>query len=176
MKRTTLAAFALLLFSCGQSSDEPKNITKSTYFDIAGYFASEVSRLKKLSPTVRKQVIVKGETEVKEIKIKDWEIELASYVNADINKTSWRNQFYISKNDRLTTYITNNPKIPVKTVEVHSVGNKVIGIKIFKLSENALYDAIDTLIYFPDSIYIIKNEQKIKLLGTKKYEIISKFK
>ncbi|WP_461790074.1 hypothetical protein [Pedobacter sp.] len=176
MKKTTLAAFALLLFSCGQSSEEPKNVDRSSYFDISGYFGKEASRLKKANPTVSKQVIVKGEKEVKNIKITDWDTELASYVNADINKTSWRNQFSISKNDSLTIYTTNNPKIPVKKVEVHSLGNKVVGIKIFKLSENALYDAVDTLIYFADSIYIIKNEQQIKLLGKKRYEITATFK
>ena len=175
MKKTTLAAIALLLFSCSQPEQQVKNGTDATYFDLAGYFNGEANRLQAANPSIRKQVMAKGKAEVKNTKVTDWKTELASFTNADINKTSWRGEFSITKDDSLTTYITDNPKIPVKKLEVLQKSAQVIGIRIFKSSENALYDAVDTLIYFPDSIYIIKNQQKIKLLNVKNYEVIGKF-
>lgn len=145
------------------------------YFDIAGYFNAEANRLQKLNATVYKQVTVKGKTEAKKVKISDWHTELAYFTNADINKSAWKGEFSVTESDSSTTYITKNPNVSVKRVEVLRSSDKVIGVKIFKSNENALYNAVDTLTYLRDSVYIIKNQQKIKLLEVKNYEVIGKF-
>lgn len=176
MKKTISTAFAaLMLFSCGQPHKEVKQADLPKYFDIAGYFNAEANRLQKLNATVYKQVTVKGKTEVKKVKIKDWHTELAYFINADINKSAWRGEFSVTESDTGITYVTKNPKVTVKKVELLHNLDKVVGVKIFKSNENALYNAVDTLIYLRDSVYIIKNQQKIKLLEVKNYEVIGKF-
>jgi len=174
MKKIVLGVFILSIFSC--TSPENKNAITPTYFDIAGYFATEVNRLQKENPTVIKGVIAVGKAEQQSTKIADWKTELAGFANADINKASWRGEFITTSTDSSTSYTTANPKIPIKKIEIVKVANQIKGIKIFKSNKNTLYASTDTLLYYPDSLYFSKSEQKIKLLGKKKYEITGKLK
>lgn len=174
MKKLILGGFVLLLFSCGQR--ESKQTSTPNYFDIAGYFAAEATRLQKANPTVEKQVFAKGEIEKKPTKIADWKIELAGFNNADINKASWRGEFATTSDGNTIIYTTANPKIPIKKVDIIKINDQVKGIKIIKSTQNSLYTSTDTLFYFPDSLYTVQSEQKIKLLSKKKYLVIGKFK
>lgn len=184
MNKWIFGVLALLLFSCRQQESESvesvESVNKSastlSYFDINGYFSKEAERLQKINPTIEKEVLAKGKTEQKNLKITNWKTELASFSGADINKTSWRGEFTIEQNGAKTTYTTSNPKIPIKFVEISKAGEKIIGVRIFKSSSNSLYTATDTLIYYPDSLYLVKSQQKIKLLNEREYRIIGKFK
>lgn len=172
MSKWILGLIVLFLLSCGQR--ENKRINAPSYFDINGYFEKEIERLQKNNPTVLKEVLAKGETEQKNLKISNWKTELASFIEADINKAAWRNEFTSKKVNSKTIYSTNNAKIPIKFIEVTKNKNKVTGIKIFKNSKNALYTSTDTLLYYPDSLYVIKSFQKIKLLNPKTYSVTGK--
>lgn len=174
MKYWILGVFVLSIFSCTQQ--ESKRTNTSAYFDIVRYFENEAIRLQKASPIVTKEVIAKSKSEKKSIKIADWKTELASFINADINKASWRGEFAETINDSIIIYATNNPKIPIKKIEIIKTGKQTKGIKIFKSTENSLYTSIDTLLYFPDSLYFIQSHQKIRLLNERKYHVIGKFK
>ncbi len=172
MNKWILGLLMLVLLSCGQQ--ERKKANTPAYFDINGYFEKEIERLKKDNPTVQKEVLAKGKTEQKNLKITDWKIELSSFSEADINKAAWRNEFTPKQTSNRTTYSTTNSKIPIKFVEIIKTGNKITGIKIFKNTQNTLYTSTDTLFYYPDSLYVIKSFQKIKLLTSKTYRIVGK--
>jgi len=173
MKKYILSVLVLFLFSCVKR--EHKDTGTLLYFDLKGYFTKEVNRLQQNSPLVNKQVFSKGETEQKSIKITNWRSELAVFEAADINKASWRGEFKIKQLGDGISYTTENEKIPVKKLEVFKVGDKITSIKIYKSSENRLYSAIDTLIYYPDSLYLVQSNQKIKLLAPKTYRIVGMF-
>lgn len=174
MKYLILGVFVSLIFSCTQQ--ESKKASAPAYFDIAKYFENEAIRLQKAAPIVTKEVIAKSKSEQKSIKIADWKTELGSFINADINKASWLGEFTETIGDNNIIYTTDNPKIPIKKIEIIKISNLVKGIKIYKSSENNLYASTDTLRYYPDSLYFIQNQQKIKLLSAKKYQIIGKLK
>jgi hypothetical protein len=124
---------------------------------------------------VSKQVFTKGEAEQKTVKITSWKEELAVFEAADINKASWRGEFTVKQLDNVVSYTTENEKIPVKKLEVLKTGNQITSIKIYKSSENRLYTATDTLIYYPDSVYMVQSAQKIRLLEPKVYRLIGTF-
>lgn len=174
MKHWFLGVFVLSIFSCAQQ--ESKQPNTPIYFDVEGYFASEINRLQKINPIVIKEVIAKGKSEQKSIKIADWKIEIASFSNADINKSSWQGEFTEAITGNNISYTTNNPKIPIKRIEIIKTDNKIKAIQIFKLNENSLYTSTDTLLYFPDSLYLVQSQQKIKLLSLKKYQVVGKLK
>ncbi|MNK04764.1 hypothetical protein D3C87_226370 [compost metagenome] len=174
MKQLILGVFVLFLFSCTQQ--EIKRTNTPTYFNLSGYFEGEVARLRKTDPTIIKGVIAAGKSEQISIKISDWKTELSSFSTADINKASWKGEFSETVIDGNTAYSTSNPKIPIKRIEIIKTNGKVKGIKIFKRTKNYLYKSIDTLLYYPDSLYLIQNLQDITLLGEKKYQVIGKFK
>lgn len=174
MKKSILGVFVLFLFSCTQQ--ESKKTDASSYFSLKAYFEKEVARLQQSNPTVVKGVIAVGKAEQLATKIADWKTELASFSASDINKASWKGEFIQSINKNGISYTTSNPKIPIKKIEIIKTNHQIKGIKIFKVTKNYLYNSTDTLLYYPDSVYLIQNLQDITLLGEKKYEVIGKLK
>jgi len=175
VKKLYILVFALALFSCNQRKEAEAN-TDLSYFDVKGYFTKEISRLQKLNPEVNKTVSVNGVAENKTAKITDWAKELAIFVNADINKTSWKGSFETKEQDGTDSYTSDNKKIPVKKVSITWHGQRAGKIEIIIDNKNILYRSQDTLTYYPDSLYTVKKHQKIRLLSEKKYSIIGKLK
>ena len=145
------------------------------YFDIEGYFGAEVKRLSQQNPTIIKEVSIQSQTEKKSTKVNDWETELAGFINADINKSSWIGAFVKTETPHLVSYQTAEEKIPVKKIEISKIEGGIVSIKIFKETKNYLYQSVDTLIYYPDSLYQIKNVQKITFSAPKQYTITGHF-
>lgn len=175
IKKISILVFALALFSCNQQKEAEAN-TSLTYFDVKGYFGKEISRLQHLNPEVDKTVSINGVAENKTAKITDWTKELAIFVNADINKTSWKGSFKATKQDGADIYTSDSKKIPIKKISVMQSGQKVDRIEIIIDNKNILYQSQDTLTYYPDSLYMIKKHQKIRLLNEKRYSVIGKLK
>ncbi|KQM77290.1 hypothetical protein ASE74_18795 [Pedobacter sp. Leaf216] len=175
VKKLYFLVFALALFSCNQRKEAEAN-TDLLYFDVKGYFEKEINRLQKLNPEVNKTVSINGAAENKIAKIANWTKELAIFVNADINKTSWKGSFKIKEQNGVDSYISDNKKIPIKKVSITWKGEKADKIEIIVDNKNILYRSLDTLTYFPDSLYSIKKQQKIRLLNEKKYSIVGKLK
>lgn len=146
------------------------------YFDIKGYFEKEADRLLKLNLSISKTVSVNQEDEQKKVRIKDYKKELSAFISSDINKASWRGAFVELKNSNLTSYRTDNAKIPVKKIEITYDESSISSIRIIAETTNILYASRDTLIYYPDSLYQIKKTQKIKWLKEKSYKVIGQFK
>lgn len=172
MRIILICLFVLSISAC---SNNNKEIENPIYFELQSYFKTEASRLTKNNKLVDKTVVINGEAEQKKIKINNWEKEFSSFIDADINKASWRGSFNLSKADNLETYTSNSKKIPVKKVEIYFSARKVIGIKIFIANKNDLYTSSDSLVYYPDSLYEIKKTQKIKLMDGKQYIVRGKF-
>jgi hypothetical protein len=190
MRLSFFFLFIVLFISCNSKEREKSKV--KTYFDLEGYFKKEALRLSKKNRPILKTVWINGKSEQKTITIKNWEKEFGVFIDADINKASWRGSFkkltkeknkerveggsYILSSNELTTYTSNSNKIPVKKIEVIRAKGKVRSIKVYIYNSNDLYASQDTLSYFPDSLYEIKKVQHIKLLEEKKYQIVGEFK
>ncbi|GGE70846.1 hypothetical protein EV200_11244 [Pedobacter psychrotolerans] len=174
IKPLYILVFALALLSCNQR-EEAKANTDLTYFDLKGYFGKEILRLKKAKTKVNKTVSINGIEENKTSLINDWDKELAIFVNADINKNSWKGSFEVNKKVDVDTYTTNNKKIPIKKISVTHRFSQVSKVEIIINNKNILFQSRDTLIYVPDQLYQIKKQQKIRFLDTKNYSIIARF-
>ncbi|MGM9479382.1 hypothetical protein ACS5PU_23370 [Pedobacter sp. GSP4] len=175
-KKIYIAAFALALFSSCNQEKAAKANTDLLYFDLKGYFKKEINRLQQLKPTVNKTVSINGTAENKTAVITDWQKELAIFINADINKTSWKGSFKTSTENGADVYSSDNKKIPVKKLSILKNGSKVGKIEVIIDNKNILYQSQDTLTYYPDSLYQIKKEQKIRLLKPKSYFIVGRLK
>lgn len=175
MKRLCISFLvAMLAISCNLK-DKEKAGTK-TYFDLEGYFKKEAIRLSKTNPIINKTVLINGKEEQKNINIKNWEQEFKSFIDADINKASWKGSFNETIVEGLTTYTSISDKIPVKKLEISLEKNRLTSIKVYLTNANDLYTSQDSLSYYPDSLYQIKKTQHIKLMDTKQYRITGKFK
>jgi hypothetical protein len=183
--RISFILIAIVLFASCNQKEQTKSKVK-TYFDLEGYFKNEAIRLSKKNRPILKTVSINGKSEQKQISIKNWEKEFGVFIDADINKGSWKGLFEeseasspsISDSDvftHVTYYQANDDKIPVKNLQIMESNGKIISIKIFIHHENDLYTSTDSLSYFPDNFYEIKKLQKIKLMDDKKYEVVGKF-
>ncbi|TCD04391.1 hypothetical protein EZ449_17285 [Pedobacter frigidisoli] len=173
-KQLYILVFALALFSCNQRKESEADIDL-LYFDLKGFFGKEISRLQKLNPSVNKMVSINESVENKITKIHNWEKELAIFVNADINRKSWRGSFRVREQNGVDIYTSDNKKIPVKMVSITWNGQRAGKIEIVIDNKNILFQSHDTLTYCPDSLYQIKKRQKIRLLEEKNYLINGKF-
>jgi hypothetical protein len=172
MRPALICLLLITIFSC-RYDDQKKE--RPAYFDIATYFNKEALRLSKNNLAVNKTVWVDGKKEQKNIIIKNWEKEFEIFIDADINKASWKGFFSVNGNADEEVYVSNDKKIPVKKVIVKKNGERITAIQIFIHNTNDLYNSQDSLSYFPDSLYHIKKTQKIKLLSERKYEVTGRF-
>lgn len=175
LKKLGLLFLALAMFSC-QQEKTTKAVASNTYFDLKGYFGKEINRYSMQKPMVEKTVAINGQAESKTLVIKDWPRELAVFIDADINRSSWKGAFKIQDSENETRYSTENEKIPVKNLIVSKNLGKVSKVEIIVANVNLLYHSNDTLTYYPDSLYQIVKQQKIKLMGIKRYKIVGKIK
>lgn len=162
------------LIGCKQENTQT-NTPTDAYFNLKSFFEMEAIILNKQNPFVIKSVAKNETSETKKIKVKNWKKEFQSFIDADINKASWQNEFKITTENETTTYTTENVKISVKKLIVVKKGKSVILIKAFVTDSNFLYTSKDTLTYYPSISYEIKKSQKIKFFSEISYKIIGKF-
>lgn len=170
LKLFYLGILAVIISACHPKNDENK-VTSSSYFDVKSFFEKEATKLNQQKPTILKSVGKDEVVEQKRLKIKDWKKELKSFIDADINKASWQNEFQTSTTEEVTTYTSANDKISVKKLIVARQGDSVIYIKAIVNNINFLYTSKDTLTYYPGKFYEMRKSQKIKLFSAVSYQI-----
>jgi len=175
MNKLIFLLVLITLFTACESTDRKELNTKKNYFDLQGFFDKEALRLASKKPFVNKTISVNDSSESKSIRISDWKKELSAFTDADINKSSWEGLFQISKSVGYEVYSSDDEKVPVKKVEVFKKNGAVKGLRILVINTNTLYNSVDTLSYYPDSIYQIIKKQDIRFLNTKEYKITGRF-
>ena len=166
-----------LLLAAASCAPETKNDKgQLSYFDIKKYFADEAARLSKKYPHITKTVSYNGQQETKEVAIKHWQQELNLFIESDINKPAWKNSYIIYKCDTGITYLNVDSTLHTRQLTVLLKKDKVTGIKVDNVTDNMLYQTTESLVYYPDSLYVIEKHQKVRLLGRNDYKRTGKFK
>ncbi len=161
--------FLTVVFAC--NNPEKAVVPENSYFPLKSYFLKEAERLQSLNPEIQKTVAVNGNPETKRLKIASWEKELSSFIDADINKRAWSGEFQKQVSDSSEIYLSDNEKVPVKSVTIQKKNDKITGIVILVTNKNYLYTSSDTLYYYRGKEYGVKKRQQIKLLDEKTYQI-----
>lgn len=164
------AAF-LLLTNCSNTTTSNSKIDHEQVFDFKGYFSAEIQRLKTQKPMINKTVHKDSITENKKIYITDWDSELSSFANIDLNKPVY--QGYLKKDSaaNLVTYTITNPDLDLTYVRIKYVNNKANSFEIERSNKNLLYNTLEHLKYSKDSLYSIQKTQIVKGLGQNIYLI-----
>ncbi|MFM6953806.1 MAG: hypothetical protein ACKOWL_02355 [Sphingobacteriaceae bacterium] len=175
MRKNLAFAFFIFTFTaCQQKESSPK---QTEYIDLQGFFSVEAKRLNKIKPKLLKTVGVNENREQQLLsKSVDWEKELSVFKEADINKPAFKGMYQISRLPGKTLYTALSKKALVQRVEIDwGLTKKPIGIRIFQVTKNIIYQSTDTLSYYPDSVYSIHKKQVVRVLGTTFYTINGKF-
>jgi hypothetical protein len=164
---TLVSGFALLtaLPAC-----KPE-ISNNGAFDLRGLLTKDAAKLNKLNPAVIKTVTHNGVSETKTVHIPDWAQELSLFIDADINKPSWKSNYKVNDEDSLLVYHAKDPDQKVQELIIKRNKQKVSWILIYTRTKNKLYYSAQRLTYFPDSLYRIDMSQRVRVIGTNNYNI-----
>lgn len=165
---------AILSSSCKPEIKETGAELK--FFDIKGYFKADSTRLRIKNPTLVKTVTHNGKAETEQVKISNWGTELEPFISSDINKPAWRDSYSVQDSDGVVVYQAKVPGIKTRRIQIKRSGNKLAWISIYNHTKNMLYEDMETLTYFPDSLYTIQKKQHVRLMGNDNYQIKAVFK
>lgn len=163
--------FATLLTQYSCKKDSHTNKDTNRYFDLKGYFSADSMQLAKTNPLVTKTVTHNGASQTKKIHISNWGNELSLFTASDINKPAWSSNYTVQSTDDFLIYQAKDPALRTQHIVIKRNGNKVKWIFIYNHTKNVLYETIENLAYFPDSLYRISRIERVRLLGTQKYFI-----
>lgn len=169
-----LIVILLTAYSC---ENRRKAVKQYSYFDLEGFFLKEVSRLHDHNPKVLKTVTKNTESETRELQIGDWAEEMSLFSSSDINKPAWKRSYKKSETSEKTVYEAIDVKLRTKRILIQkNKKGKVTHIAITNKVTNSLYSSTERLNYYPDSLYQIHKEQKVRLLGRNVYSITGKLR
>jgi hypothetical protein len=173
-----------ILFSCGSKNSEKK------FFDVPGYFRSEIKYIKANFSTVQKRSIYNGDSTRKEFKVMDmnWEKEFGLFLECDINKPIYYanmkigNSSYDGATIYSTLYTNKSEKYPIRGVKIDfckpAEGDDYpISVQINSQRSNLINATQLTAFYKKGERYFIEGTQRIKQLGDENHFFIEgKFK
>jgi len=146
--------------------------TKTAFFDIKGFFESEVNRLTNKKSTVNKSVRQNEQSEIKKNLSVDWNNELALFIASDINKPAWKDSYTISGDSVHFSYVAIDKNLRTISVEIKKdLQGRPVFFKIKNMTRSKLYESSEELTYIPDSIYTINKNQSVRFLGKNTYRI-----
>lgn len=171
-------AICLLLcfFFIACSDKEKQSITDKKYFDLEGYFKGEASRLQKQHPNIEKTVSHNCKAENKALAIADWQTELELFAASDINKPAWRDSYQIKEGLNSIEYVSTDADLRTQRILItKNDAGLVSSIVANNKTDNALYSSTEELTYIPDSLYLIRKEQHVILIGANSFSISARF-
>lgn len=162
------------LTACQTSSVQQQTLV---YPDIKGFFKTEIARLNKQKPFIKKTIHLNKENETKSISNIQWEEELSLFLESDINKPAFKGLYLLKKDGQEEIYTAQNVKMRTREIKIlRNPKNTIQRISITNHTENTLYTTDEYLEYCPDSVYQIVKRQEVLLMGTNNYWILGKFK
>lgn len=143
---------------------------KGEEYDIALFFQNEISKLKKENPTINKTVSNGKSTGTKQVKISDWNKELAHFTELNLNKIRAHGLEKIINGD--TTIFTSSNDSKERTI-IKLVYNAEAPqeITVYKELNNLLFNNQEQLYYKTNNVYEIIKRQRVKGMGENLYHI-----
>ena len=169
--------FLIILHSC-QNATTQYQTGKTTFFDVKTYFKTEIERLQRDVRQVKKTVIVNGKAEEKTLDNVVFADELAPFVNSDINRPAWLDQYNALKINGDQRYeLKKDKQLKTKLLSVHFADEAerplpekngisfVNSIYVLNSESSAVTDYTQELKYNALEGYSIESRQKTALSG-----------
>ncbi len=175
-----------LIFAACKNPITDKKMPKA-FFDASDFFNAEIKRLDSIKPTVIKTVSVNEKSETKELNNLNYTEELAPFVQSDINKPAWLDEYRIDtlrNEDTVSRYLHTHivytalkESLKTKKFLVHLDSLKeVIAIDITNSDDNSLAGAQHLLHYDKRSGFSINNKQHLALSNDSQVKVVVIFK
>lgn len=166
MKKLLIPSLLLILLSTVASCTQPsskKATTSDKFFDVSGFFQSEVERLNQLQPAVEKSFLVNQITETTHPDTLNYLLELSPFIESDINKKAWEDKYSITSSPLKLSYKALDEQLEIKEITIQKDStNQPTHIQIIKISESPLsYNQTILKYYLNQEIEIISTQKNI---------------
>ena len=162
----TIICLFFFLNACQNTTPQYKN-GKTAFFDLKGYFKSEIERLKHDVKQVKKTVTVNGKSEEKVLDSLNFEEELAPFAASDINRPAW-SDYYLTKitplgnHGEISEYYALKDHLKTRSIVVKNpMSNVAINIEIVNADETIATKTQTRLSYDNQVGYTISTIQKL---------------
>lgn len=176
-----LFVFTLVtMIACEQVPSINQNNTELFFFDLKGFFDTEIDYLNEHQPSLYKKIRYKEQEEEKVVSIKDWKKELKVFYDSDINKPSWKDKYTLDSTQldnglSLLHYQAIDENLSTQVLDVKLKGKEVHSILIIKKASNQVYESQQYLTYIPKKSYSIKKTQDVVFFDEDDYNIDAKY-
>jgi hypothetical protein len=155
---------------CSTSKD------RIVFFSLKNYFCEKKNEFEAKGYKVNKRVSFGRDSEVIEYMEINWTNEFASLIAADINHTSWVDNFKTDtlphSNGYSVNYQTEKRNIPVKQVKIEFNSNKEVQkIEIKTSRRNWMYNSGQSISFEPNVRYSIEGWQRALLLSKTEFKV-----
>ncbi len=138
------------------------------FFDLAGYFQSQIDQLQAEQPRVEKRIVLDGEEEGKTVEQLNYEKELQVFLKADINRPAWQDQYAIDSvmvNGQLgqLRYIAQDEDLKTRRLIITFEGEEVSKVEIDNYTTSAIANLDQNLTYDPLIGYTIHSKENVQL-------------
>jgi len=170
----------LLLMGCAKNNSTAPEVMY--YFSLKNYFNEEADRLKETKPTVKKIVSLNENHETKSLTIEDWNNELLTFVEADINKSAFVGKYEadsILNENKLQriTYKAKDAKLKTRLIDIYfdTTTNEAEIIEVVLETRNTLYHSTQNLRYERNKFYSVNGTQEIRFLKQDVFKVSVEF-
>ncbi|MES2733386.1 MAG: hypothetical protein V4714_16690 [Bacteroidota bacterium] len=177
----------LLLLGLVACAPEEKQPALNQYFDLDTFVKKQIAQLNSLHPVVEKKVSAGQQEETKQLTAINWGKELDLFLQADLNKSAYRNSYLIEKPTARSFIYRAKPgeDIPVKylKIELDSLEGRLENVEAVITSENYLYHsekklslhcALDTQGQWLVNQYHVSGFQRLAFFAKKPFDVQGK--
>jgi hypothetical protein len=149
-----LILIGVLVTACQREEDQNKD--EKFYFDLKSFVENQIVYLNDKKPVVTKTVGLDGKQVSNQSKDIDWKKELELFVQADLNKPSYRQSYIIERKDSsIYEYrLKPNVDLPVRYLKI--------------VTDTSLHQPIYVKASFQSANKIYKSEKTIEMSSTRK--------
>jgi hypothetical protein len=161
-----LIMVVLVVFSFGSCSDNVvSNENQTSFFDLKGYFETEITKLANVR-NVKKATTINDNREEKVFDTLDFDVELAAFVDSDINKVAWMDKYVVdtlydlSGTLKKLHYLSLDEKLRTQQLMISFNQTEVDTIEVFNNTSSNIAKLQQHLRYIPSQGYSIESRQK----------------
>lgn len=156
--------FIVLLSSCLKKEDTTAVSSKKKYFDLISVVQQDISENIKVAAGEEKIILISGKEEIKKTDTVDWNKELATLLECDINKPSWEGKYTIQETatPKKISYNAISPKLPIRSMTIYyaDTTDSISYIEIEKKIGTFLFSNRQHIFYYPGKSFKIVAQQQ----------------
>lgn len=173
-----LFVFMSLLLACQQ---QEQSVEKKLFFSIEDYFTEQIQILEQGNYSLEKSIDINDRKEVKQLKKVDYQMELASFIDNDINRPAWSDKYSVDSlletgQLKMIAYQALDNSLQVQNVTIYYTEKKEVEhISITSESDSVLSNSKKEMDYYPLKHYHILSVETTKTGDVIKVEIDGRF-